>query len=172
MEFSKDYVFDRADGPGELKLIRRPVPVPNSNEVIVSMKAAGLNRSEYMFLTGTYVFQPVFPSKIGTEGAGIIYSLGDEVSGFEIGDEVCVTPNILPQEYGVMGEYVRVPKDALVHKPKQLSFEEAGSIWMALSTAYCGLVVNGGLKRDHGQTVLISAASSSVGVALIQMAKN
>lgn len=167
----KEVLFNSAEGPQVLEFVDSAIPIPGKKEVIVEMKAAGLNRSEYMFLTGTYVFKPQFPSRIGTEGSGIINAVGAEVKNFKIGDKVCIIPNILPYEYGVMSEYVKVPVEALTPKPEQLTFEQAASVWMAWSTAYFGLVIKGGLKARKRQTVLVSAASSSVGVAVIQMAK-
>ncbi|MEO1098334.1 MAG: zinc-dependent alcohol dehydrogenase family protein [Bacteroidota bacterium] len=167
----KTIFFNKAEGPESLEVVETAIPNPGATEVVVEMKAAGLNRSEYMFLTNTYVFQPSFPSTIGTEGAGIVYDVGSQVTEFKRGDEVCITPNILPQEYGVMGQYVNVPVEALLPKPPELSFDQAASVWMSLSTAYFGLISNGGLKPHFDQTVLVTAASSSLGVAVIQMAK-
>lgn len=163
--------FNKAEGPEALELLREEIPVPKKNEVVVQMKAAGLNRSEHMYMNGVYVIAPEFPSKIGTEGAGIIHSVGSNVTDLKIGDEVCITPNMLPNEYGVLGNYVVAPKEAIVSKPKEITFNEAASVWMSLSTAYCALVVNGGLKANQNQTVVVTAASSAIGVAVIQMAK-
>ncbi len=163
--------FNKAEGPKALELITEDIPKPSQDEVVVQMKTAGLNRSEHMYMSGVYVIAPEFPSKIGTEGAGIIHSLGANVSGFNIGDEVCITPNILPNEYGVLGKYMRIPIEAIILKPKEINFIEAASVWMSLATAYCALISNGGLKKNAGQIVVITGASSAIGVAVIQMAK-
>ncbi|WP_299223909.1 zinc-dependent alcohol dehydrogenase family protein [uncultured Aquimarina sp.] len=163
--------FNKAEGPNALALITEDIPTPSQDEVVVQMKATGLNRSEHMYMSGVYVIAPEFPSKIGTEGSGIIHSLGTNVSDFNIGDEVCITPNILPNEYGVLGKYMCIPKEAIVLKPKDINFTEAASVWMSLATAYCALVSNGGLKENTNQTVVITAASSAIGIAVIQMAK-
>lgn len=163
--------FNKAEGPGALELLSESIPIPSQDEVVVQMKAAGLNRSEHMFMNGVYVIAPEFPSKIGTEGAGIIHNVGANVTGINIGDEVCITPNILPNAYGVLGKYIIAPKEAIVPKPKEITFNEAASVWMALSTAYCALVVNGGLEKNKKQIVVVTAASSAIGVGTIQMAK-
>ncbi|GAA0873379.1 NAD(P)H-quinone oxidoreductase [Gangjinia marincola] len=163
--------FNKAEGPESLKSINEAIPIPGQDEVIVQMKAAGLNRSEHMYMSGVYVIQPEFPSKIGTEGAGIIHSVGKNVTDFKIGDKVCVTPNMLPNEYGVLGNYIVAPKEAVVSIPEGLDYTEAASIWMSLSTAYCALVINGGLKENANQKVVVTAASSAIGAAIIQMAK-
>lgn len=163
--------FNKAEGPEALELIIEDIPIPSQDEVIVQMKSTGLNRSEHMYMNGVYVIAPEFPSKIGTEGAGIIHSIGSNVSNLKNGDEVCIIPNILPNEYGVLGKYIIAPKEAIVAKPKEITFNEAASVWMSLSTAYCALVINGGLKDNLNQTVVITAASSAIGVAMIQMSK-
>jgi NADPH:quinone reductase-like Zn-dependent oxidoreductase len=75
-------------------------------------------------------------------------------------------------QYGVCGETAVVPADALVNKPDNLSFEAGAAVWMAYPTAYGGLVYRGGLKKGVDQAVVISAASSSVGIAAIQTAKD
>ncbi|MEW7292400.1 zinc-dependent alcohol dehydrogenase family protein [Aquimarina sp. 2304DJ70-9] len=167
----KNVKFNNAEGPKALEIIKEAIPIPGDNEVVVQMKAAGLNRSEHMYMNGVYVIDPVFPSLIGTEGSGVIHTRGKNVTDFSIGDAVCITPNILPNEYGVIGEYVLIPKEALVPKPQNLSFEESASVWMSLTTAYCGLIMNGGLKNQSGQTVVVTAASAPIGVAAMQMAK-
>ncbi len=163
--------FNKATGPTALEYSDEEIPSPRENEVVVEVKATGLNRSEHMYMSGVYVIEPEFPSKIGTEAAGIIYSVGENIIDFKAGDEVCITPNILPNEYGVLGKFIVAPIEAIIHKPKELNFKEAASVWMAFSTAYCALILNGGLKRNANQTVVITAASSAIGAAMVQMAK-
>ncbi len=163
--------FNKATGPTALEYSNEEISNPSENEVVVEVKATGLNRSEHMYMSGVYIIEPEFPSKIGTEAAGIIYSVGENVIDFKAGDEVCITPNILPNEYGVLGKFIVAPIEAIIHKPKELNFKEAASVWMAFSTAYCALILNGGLKRNANQTVVITAASSAIGAAMVQMAK-
>lgn len=166
---TKVAIFDKPDGPDHLKIIDQDVGAPGPGEVLVNMRAAGLNRSEWLFLHGQYLAQPKLPSKIGVEGAGIIEAVGDGVSNFTAGDEVCIVPAFSPADYGVIAQQAIVPASALMAKPKNLSFAEAAAIGMAYPTVYGGLIQAGGLQA--GDTVVITAASSGVGLAAVQVAK-
>ncbi|MEO1051019.1 MAG: zinc-dependent alcohol dehydrogenase family protein [Bacteroidota bacterium] len=167
----KTVEFDEIGGPEVLQLREQEIPSPGENELVVRIKACGLNQAELLFFQGQYLFQPQFPSKVGLEASGIVESIGSGVSEFRLGDEVCLTPNIMPYEYGYVGEYALVPREAVIAKPQSISFEEAASFWMTYATSYAGLVMRGGLKRGEKKTVLITAASSGVGIAAIQLAK-
>ncbi len=162
--------FTAVGGPEQLKIVDRDLPAPENGEVQVDIKAAGLNRAELMFLAGEYLSGPVLPSKIGMEGSGIITAVGPDVSDYNVGDEVSITPHIDISKYGVMAELANVPVYSLQPKPAGVSFAEAATFWMAYPTAYGGIVQAGGLREGSGQSVLISAASSSVGIASIQVA--
>lgn len=168
---SKVVRFDAVGGPENLRLVDEEPGSPGANEVLVRMKAAGLNRAEWLYLHGQYLVAPKLPSRIGVEGAGIIEKLGSGVSGYEVGQEVSITPNMAPDVYGVLGEHALVPVEALAPKSPDVSFEAAAAIWMAYPTAYGGLVEVGGLRAGAKQQVVISAASSSVGLPAIQIAK-
>ena len=163
--------FETTGGPEQLQWVERIVTAPRSNEVQVEVKATGLNRAELMYLSGQYLVAPPSPSKIGLEGSGIVTAVGSAVSQVKIGDDVSITPNLAPDEYGVLGQIVNVPVGALQPKPADLSFRDAAAFWMAYPTAWGGLVQAGGLRDDAGQTVVVSAASSSVGIAAIQIAR-
>lgn len=163
--------FNRTGGPGELELVERDITPPAPGEAQVEVKATGLNRAELMFLAGQYLVQPTFPARIGVEASGVIRALGDGVEDFSIGQAVSVTPFLDPSTHGVLAEVANVPAAALQPKPEKASFVDAAAFWMAYPTAWGGLVQAGGLAEGRGQTVLIPAASSSVGVAAIQVAK-
>lgn len=163
--------FDTVGGPENLKIADEEPQAPGAGEVLVDVKAAGLNRAEYLYLHGQYLVAPKLPSRIGVEGAGIISAVGAGVADYAVGDEVCITPNMSPDKYGVIGEFATVPVEALAAKPQGMSFEQAAAIWMAYPTAYGGLVEVGGLRRDAKQVVIVSAASSGVGIPAIQIAK-
>jgi NADPH:quinone reductase-like Zn-dependent oxidoreductase len=121
-----------------------------------------------MFRLGEYGIAPVFPSGLGYEAAGVIEAVGTGVTGFHLGDAVSVVPSFAMTDYPVHGEAVLAPAHAVVAHPEHLSFEEAASVWMQFVTAYGGLVDLAGVRA--GDTVLIPAASSSVGLAAIQVA--
>jgi len=163
--------FNEVGGPEKLMLEDREPRAPRDNEVLVRVHAAGLNRAEWLYMHGQYLVAPKLPSRIGVEGAGVIEGLGAGVGGYEIGQAVCITPNMSPAEHGVIGEYATVPVEALAPMPEGMSFEQAAAVWMAYPTAYGGLVVVGGLRQDATQAVVVSAASSSVGLPAIQIAK-
>lgn len=163
--------FNTIGGPEVLQIVERELPQPKDNEVLVKIKACGLNQAELLFFQGQYLFQPNFPSKVGLEASGIVEKIGADVTGCRVGDEVCLTPNIMPYEHGYIGEYAIAPEEAVVSKPEDLTFEEAASFWMTYGTAYAGLIMRGNLKYGDGKTVLITAATSAVGLASIQMAK-
>ena len=168
---SKAARLQRLEGPKALQIVDEAIPTPGPGEILVRMHTAGLNRAEWMFMHGQYLVSPELPARIGVEGAGIIEAIGDGASGYDVGQEICISPNMPFEKYGVLGEHAVVPATALMEKPANLDWDEAASIWMAYPTAYGGLVYAGGLKQDAGQTVLISAASSSVGLPAIQVAK-
>ncbi len=163
--------FTEIGSPEKIILVDEDPGQPGANEVLVKMKAAGLNRAEWLYLHGQYLVTPKLPSRIGVEGSGVIAAVGSGVEGYAIGDEVSITPNMSPDRYGVIGEYALAPVAALAPKDPKVSFENAAAIWMAYPTAYGGLVEIGGLRDGAGQHVVISAASSSVGLPAIQIAK-
>lgn len=160
--------FDVVGGPDVLQLRHVDVRLPGDGEVRIAVRAIGLNRAEALFRSGAYFEQPIFPAKIGYEAAGVIDAVGPNSSAFNIGDTVSVIPSFSQNDYGTYGDTVLVPESALVKHPTNISFEEAASIWMAYLTAYDGLI--GLSKLSKGEFAVIPAASSSVGIAAIQIA--
>lgn len=160
--------FHEAGEPGVLRLEQVPEPTPGPGEVLIRTRALGLNRAESMFRRGEYGVDPVFPSGIGYEAAGVVEAVGPDVSGLSVGAAVSVIPSFSMTEYGVHGELVLAPAHAVVAHPESLSFEQAAAVWMKYVTAYGGLIEVAELTA--GDTVLIPAASSSVGLAAIQVA--
>ncbi|MFI5754987.1 zinc-dependent alcohol dehydrogenase family protein [Streptomyces sp. NPDC051569] len=161
--------FHETGGPEVLRVEDVPVPVPAEGEVLIRTRALGLNRAESMFRGGEYGVDPVFPSGIGYEASGEIEAVGPGVTGFATGDAVSVVPAFMMTDYVVHGELVIAPAHAVVTHPENLSWEEAASVWMMFITAYGGVVDLAGLSA--GETILIPAASSSVGLAAIQIAR-
>lgn len=159
--------FHEIGGPEVLKVEDVTVPAPKAGEVQIRVKAMGLNRAEVMFRTGQYVTQPRFPAILGYEAAGIVEAVGPEVTGFAVGDAVSVVPCFMLGEHGLHGELVNAPAFGVVKHPETLSWEEAAATWMMFVTAYGALVDIANVQA--GQTVLIRAASSSVGLAAIQI---
>ncbi|MBT1703970.1 zinc-dependent alcohol dehydrogenase family protein [Chryseosolibacter indicus] len=162
--------FRETGGPEVLKVENVEVLSPGPGEVRMQVKAVGLNRVDTVFRSsGVFPEAALFPSQIGYEASGVIESVGDNVVDFKVGDRVSVLPAFSNRQYGTYGDLILVPAYALVPFPKNLSFEEAASIWTTFIVAYGMLVDSSNIQP--GQMVLINAASSSVGLSAIQIAK-
>ena len=141
---------------------------PGGGEVRLRIRAIGINRTEITMRSGRSPARPSLPTKIGWEAAGEIEALGANVTGFAIGDRVALVPAYAASRYGLYGERSLAPARSLVKIPDAVSFEQAAATWASFGTAWAGLVAVGNLTA--GQTVLVPAASSSVGLAAIQIA--
>ncbi len=161
--------FHQTGGPEVLKIEQVDVPPPGPGEVRIAVKALGLNRAEAMFRSGHYLEQPRFPARLGYEAAGTVAALGEGVQGLKVGDAVSTIPAFSQNQYGVYGDTAIVPASAVAKHPASLSWAEAAAVWMQYATAYGALIDIAGLKA--GDTLLIPAASSSVGIAAIQIAR-
>jgi NADPH:quinone reductase-like Zn-dependent oxidoreductase len=160
--------FHRTGGPEVLSLDEVEVREPRPGEVRIRTRALGLNRAEAMFRNGDYVVEPVFPALIGYEAAGVVEAVGDGVCTVRVGDHVSVVPAFALTDYGLHGELVVAPARAVVKHPGRLTWNAAAATWMQFITAYGGLIELGNLTA--GDSVVVSAASSSVGLAAIQIA--
>jgi NADPH:quinone reductase-like Zn-dependent oxidoreductase len=150
-----------------LEQIDVPVPsVKNGNDVLVQVKAAGVNPIDIKIRMGFMkAVRPVeMPFIPGGEAAGIVVATGDDVSAFKVGDEV-----IAVTQTNAYAEYVTANESFVVPKPKGLSFVEAASIGVNMGTARSVLFITG--KLEKGQSVLIQGGSGAVGGAMVQMAK-
>ncbi len=161
--------FHETGGAEVLKIEEMALPETGAGEVRLRVKAIGLNRAEVMFRMGKYLMQPELPSKLGYEASGTVEAVGEGVDQGWVGKTVSTVPAFPVNKYGVYGEVAIVPASALAEYPKSLSYEEGTSIWMQYLTAYGALMHFG--KMTRGDVVLITAASSSVGIAAIEMAK-
>jgi NADPH:quinone reductase-like Zn-dependent oxidoreductase len=152
-----------------LKLEELPLAVPGEAEVRIKVEAIGLNRAEVVFRKGQYLETPKLPSQLGYEAAGIIDAVGSGVTGFKVGNRVSSIPAFSMTDYGVYGESAILPVHAVARYPDNLSSSEGAAIWMQYITAYGALIEYGKMKKDD--VVLITAGSSSVGLAAIQITK-
>ncbi|MFF0629464.1 zinc-dependent alcohol dehydrogenase family protein [Streptomyces sp. NPDC004296] len=161
--------FHELGGPDVLRLEEVELGVPGPDEVALRVEAIGLNRAEVLFRSGHYI-EPVkqFPARLGTEAAGVVEAVGARVTGIEVGQAVSVVPAFSMNDYGVYGERAIVPAAAVVHRPEGLDAVAGAAVWMPYLTAYGALVEVGGMRA--GDTVVVTAASSSVGLAAIQTA--
>jgi NADPH:quinone reductase-like Zn-dependent oxidoreductase len=164
---SKVVRFHQFGGPEVLKLEDLNVGEPAAGEVRLRVEAIGLNRAEAMFRAGNYPVKPALPSVIGYEGVGVIEAVGPGVQGVSVGERLCVMPTYRLGEYGLCAERAIVPARSLIAPPQSLSVIEAASIWMQYFTALAIIEVAHATVGDY---VLIRAASSSVGIAAMQLA--
>jgi len=167
---SRTIKFAKAGGPEVLEFIEMEVPAPGPHEVRINVKAIGINRADSMWRNDKYVESPIFPAGLGYDAAGVVNAVGEDVTDFEVGDTVSTIPAFSLNKYSTYGEVILAPDHAVVKHPESLSFVEAASVWMMFITAYGALVFDAKVKA--GDFVVIPAASSSVGLAAIQIANH
>jgi NADPH:quinone reductase-like Zn-dependent oxidoreductase len=161
--------FHQTGRPDVLKVEDAPLRRPNAGEVLVRMQALGLSRIDVLWREGSYFEQPVFPAGIGYDAAGIVESVGSGVHGLKVGDRVSTLPAVSLLDYPAHGELAIYPENGLFVYPENLTAEQAASVNLGLFTAYFALVELARIEPD--QFVIVTAASSSVGMAAIQLAK-
>jgi NADPH:quinone reductase len=161
--------FHQTGEPEVMRIEDLPSREPGQGEVRIRVRAIGLNRAEAMFRRGQYLEEPVLPAGLGYEAAGLVDAIGPGVTGFSPGQPVSTVPAFSMNQYGMYGEEVIAPVHAVVAHPETLSFAEAASSWMQYMTAWGALVDLAGVRA--GDTVLVTAATSSVGLAAIQICK-
>lgn len=161
--------FHALGGPENLRIEEAATQQPGEGEVRLRVQAVGLNRAESMYYHGYYLEQPALPSRIGYEVSGIVEAVGTGVDAEWVGQRVSTVPGFSQNRYGSLGEEAIVPAYSVQRYPEKLSPVEGAAIWMQYLTAYGALVPLG--KIGKGDFVLITAASSSVGLAAIQIVK-
>lgn len=166
--------------PDVIQWVEKELPEPGPGEAVIKVTATGMNRSEFSYVQGKYVPAREFPSALGQEVVGEIVALGPEgdskpYSGtkLEVGARVAVTPGKIDMCLtGTYRDYGIYKQDALIPIPDGYSDDEAAALWMAVLTAG-GCYETAGITPETaaGKTVLVTAASSSIGVLGIKMAK-
>ncbi|MFF0311693.1 zinc-dependent alcohol dehydrogenase family protein [Streptosporangium sp. NPDC004379] len=166
---AKAVLFHELGGPEVMRLEDVEIGEPGPGEVRIRVDAIGLNRAEVLFRTGHYI-EPVkrFPARLGTEAAGVVEAVGEGVEGFRPGQPVSTVPGFSQNDHGVYAERAIVPAASVLHRPEGLGAVEGAAVWMPYLTAYGALVEAGGMRA--GDTVVLNAASSSVGLAAIHVA--
>lgn len=169
---------------GELKIKEMPEPKAGQGEVVVALKAAGINRRD-LNLVNRHGNKPE-PLIIGSDGAGVVEEVGEGVTEFTAGDEVIINPALRwftnsdapPPEFDILGmpdhgtfaERIALSAEQVEKKPGHLTWEEAGSLALPALTGYRALFTKGQVKE--GDTLFIPGAGSGVATFLIQFAKN
>jgi NADPH:quinone reductase-like Zn-dependent oxidoreductase len=169
----KAIVQDRYGGPDVLEFSDIDQPIPNDNQVLVQVQAAGLHRGDWHVMTGLpYLIRLVVPDlglrkpKVPVRGmdlAGRVEAVGPNVTRFQPGDEVFGWAD------GAFAEYAAAPEDQLAPKPANLSFEQAAAVPTSGFAALQGLRDSG--EVQPGQQVLIIGAAGAVGLFAVQLAK-
>ncbi|MEU9338521.1 NADP-dependent oxidoreductase [Streptomyces sp. NPDC048290] len=162
----KAYVFTRNGGPETEALVDLDRPAPGPGELLVAVRAAGVNPVDYKIRNGFR--RPgqgaaAFPEVFGSEVSGVVVETGPDVSGFAVGDAVFGTPVA-----GGYAEFAVLPQRVTAHKPAPLSFTAAATLPVAAATAYEGLQQ---LALPAGATLLVTGAGGGVGVAAVQLAR-
>jgi NADPH2:quinone reductase len=156
--------FDRYGDRDVLYVADVEVPSPSAGEVVVEVRAAGINPGEAAIRSGALdaMFPATFPSGEGSDLAGVISSIGAGVSEFAVGDEVLGWSWRRTSH----AEYVAVPTDQLIAKPPELRWEVAGSLYVVGCTAFAAVRA---VNTHPGDTVAVSAAAGGVGAVVVQL---
>lgn len=158
--------FHQTGGPEQLAIEDIDIGQPGPGHVRIRVEAVGLNRAEAMYRAGNYPTKPQLPSLIGYEGVGTITAVGPDAGDYAVGQRVCVLPMIHQGQYGIWADEAIVPTRILLPAPAGMDVTHAASIWMQYMTAYAVYEV---AEVGPNDAVIIPAASSSVGIACIQL---
>src|ERR1700755_659943 len=161
--------FHKLGGPEVLQIEEVQVRHPKAGEVAIDAEPVGVNLGESMAYHGNYPAKPQFPSGLGYEVVGTVTAVGEGVDSSLIGKRIGTIPVYSMNRYPVLGERAVVPAEDVAELPASLSSVEGAAAWMQYATAYGALVALA--KVGPGDTVLLTAASSSVGLAAIQIVK-
>jgi NADPH:quinone reductase-like Zn-dependent oxidoreductase len=163
---SKAVQFDSYGAVDVLEVRDVPRPAPAVGEVLVEVKAAGINISEAAIRAGAVkdMFPATFPSGQGSDLAGVVAELGSGVGGFAVGDEVIGFSNLRSSH----AEYVTVPATQLTPRPTAVPWELAGALFVAGATAYGAVRA---VRLAPGETVAIAGAAGGVGSIAVQLAR-
>lgn len=166
----KALVLKRYGGPDHVEFADIPRPVPNADEILVQVRAVGLNPIDNMIPKGT--FKPIMkfelPATMGSDLAGVVVEVGKSVTRFKVGDEVFAS--IFDLGTGSLAEFAVVPESAAALKPSNLDFVPAASTPMVGLTAWQALKARANVQP--GQKVFIPAGSGGIGTFAIQLAKH
>lgn len=167
----KKIVFTRTGDPSVLEVRDCPEPQPRSGEVLVDIKAVGLNWSEVMTRRGEWPVDAASGFTPGAEGAGIAAAVGEDVRRVRPGDRVAVfdVNAYLDAGQGAYAEKIVVEESKVLNLPSHLSFAQAAAAPMALLTAYDALIKHTPLPETG--TLIVTACTGAVGIAALQIGK-
>jgi NADPH2:quinone reductase len=151
-------------GPEVLKVEETPTPVPAAGQVLVHVRAAGVNPYDTYMRAGTYAVKPPLPYTPGSDAAGIVESVGAGVTKVKAGDRVYTARTLS----GAYAEYALATEEQVRLLPEKIEFAQGAGVWVPYGTAYHALYHSA--KAHAGESVLIHGASGGVGTAALQMA--
>src|SRR5215510_9872109 len=152
-------------GPETLKVQDVPDPKPDSGQVLVRVKAAGINPVDTYIRSGTYARKPNLPYTPGTDAGGVIEAVAANVKHFKVGDRVYTNGSIT----GVCAELAICEESRVHHLPSRVSFAQGAALGVPYGTAYRALFQRG--RGKAGETVLVHGATGGVGLAAVQFAR-
>lgn len=155
-------------GPDVLQLEDIATPTPGPDEVVVDIRAAGVNPADTYMRSGTYAIVPPLPYTPGGDAGGVIAAVGTNVRQFKPGDRVFVGTGLSFDMTGCYAEKVKRKATEVLPLPDNVSFAQAAAFGVSYTTAHYALFTRGGAQA--GETVFIHGASGSVGTAAIQLA--
>ena len=164
---SRAVKFDQYGGIDVLNVVEVPRPVPGKGQVLVRIKAAGINPGEGSIREGKFakVWPTTFPSGEGSDLAGTVEEVGEGVKNIKVGDEVIgFTDNRASH-----AEFVLVETGHLIPRPAKVPWEQAGALFVVGTTAYAAVKA---VALKSGDTVVVSGAAGGVGSIIVQLAKN
>jgi NADPH2:quinone reductase len=152
-------------GPEVLKIEDVPTPKPAAGQVLVKIHAAGVNPADTYARTGNYAVIPPLPYTPGTDGAGVVESVGDGVKTVKPGDRVYVAKSLS----GTYAEYTLALESQIFSLPDRISFAQGAGVFIPYGTAYHA--IHHQAEAHGGETVLVHGASGGVGIASVQMTR-
>jgi NADPH:quinone reductase-like Zn-dependent oxidoreductase len=161
--------FHKTGGSDVLRIEEIQLPRPKAHEALVRVQALTISRTDLLWREGSYFEEPELPAQIGYDAAGVVESVGPEVTTLKVGDLVSTFPATSLLDYTAHAECIIYPETALLVYPQNITPVQAAAVNTALFTAYFALIELADLRRD--QHVVITAASSSMGIAAIQIAR-
>ena len=154
----------RAGPPEVLQVREEPDPVPRANEVLIRVRAVGINFADLMARVGLYPDAPKLPCVVGYEVSGVVEQLGAEVTELGLGDRVLAMP-----KFGGYTDAIALPAAQVLPMPAKMTFEEGAALPIVYLTAHHMMFFTGHLRE--GSRVLVHSAAGGVGLAAIQLAK-
>ncbi|HXB55949.1 MAG TPA: NADPH:quinone reductase [Vicinamibacteria bacterium] len=161
----KAVVVHEFGGPEVLKLEDVPTPRPAGGQVLVRIRAAGVNPYDTLMRSGTYAVKPPLPYTPGSDGAGDIEAVGDNVSRVKPGDRVYTAKTLT----GAYAEYALTLESQVHSLPSNINYAQGAGIWVPYGTAFHAL--RQVARARAGETLLVHGASGGVGVAAVQIGR-